>query len=136
MLSDKYPLSLYPELISFVSGFIHSVGNTGNPNRSPSLLLNLPFPSGFNIKGKWQILVFYPPNLNIYTTKHVKRLKDATTLLLLLHEKFSLSSRLPHLLNDRWAFFVRFKYNLIIHIVGVYYNPTSNYIVEPLLLHF
>jgi hypothetical protein len=29
-----------------------SIGNTGNPSLSPSLLLNLPGPSGFNNKGR------------------------------------------------------------------------------------
>ena len=50
--SEIYPLSRYPELTSPVSGFFQSVGNTGNPSLSPSLLLNFPFPSGFKIRGK------------------------------------------------------------------------------------
>src|SRR5699024_2948770 len=50
--SGKYPDSLYPEEISSVFGSFHSKGKTGNPNLSPSLLLNFPFPVGFKINGK------------------------------------------------------------------------------------
>ena len=47
--SEKYPFSLYPDEISLDFGSVHSNGKTGNPSLSPSLLLNFPLPSGFNI---------------------------------------------------------------------------------------
>ena len=50
--SGKYPFSRYPDETSLDCGSVHSNGKTGNPSLSPSLLLNFPLPSGFNIRGK------------------------------------------------------------------------------------
>ena len=44
------PISLKP--LNSIPGSLHEIGYTGIPYFSPSLLLNFPFPLGFNIKGK------------------------------------------------------------------------------------
>ena len=80
--SGKYPLSLYPELISPVSGFTHSVGNTGKPNRYHLFYLTFHFHPASRLKVNVQTLAFYLPILNIYTTKHVKELMVTTPLLI------------------------------------------------------
>ena len=49
--SGKKPDSLYPLIEIPCSALSHANGKTGKPNLSPSLLLNLPLPSGFKIKG-------------------------------------------------------------------------------------
>ena len=42
--SGKNPASLYPN--ETLSSVFHCKGNTGNPNLSPSRLLNFPLPTG------------------------------------------------------------------------------------------
>ena len=48
----KKPSSLKPVLSSALPGPCQFMANTGNPRRSPSRLLSLPLPSGFNINGR------------------------------------------------------------------------------------
>ena len=50
--SGKNPSSLNPFVMSLVTGSVQSIAYTGKPRRSPSLLLSLPLPSGFNIRGR------------------------------------------------------------------------------------